>query len=103
MKKILDGSRERLLKGRKKCADIAAMDKQMSDIVAKIDQVTSFSSTSVIGMTKESAYLEVTFFLTSGRSYVVVVSAPLSDCPPAILDKLKQLLDTKSKEASKTK
>jgi hypothetical protein len=54
-------------------------------------------------MTKESAYLEVTFFLTSGRSYVVVVSAPLSDCPPATLDKLKQLLDTKSKEASKTK
>jgi hypothetical protein len=30
MKKILDGSRERLLKGRKKCADIAAMDKALN-------------------------------------------------------------------------
>lgn len=66
---------------------------QFAEIVAKMDQVTSFSSTSVIGMTKERAYLEVKFHLASNRNYVVIVCAPLGDVPTATINKLQEFLD----------
>ena len=62
--------------------------KQFASLMAKIDQVSSFSTTSVIGKTKKRAYLEVMIFLTSKHSYVAIVSAPLEDLPAAIREKL---------------
>lgn len=61
---------------------------QFASLMAKIDQVSSFSKTSVIGKTKERAYLEVVIFLTSTHGYVAIVSAPLDDLPAATRKKL---------------
>ena len=74
--------------------------KQFAAIVADMDQVTSFASTSVIGMTKKRAYLEMKFHLSS-HSYVAIVSAPLNDLPSGTRNKLRELLTTDSKGASK--
>lgn len=76
---------------------------QMSAVVDKIGRDSSFSSASAIGMTKNRAYVEVTFYLTSGKTYVVTVSAPLIDCQPATLKTLEKILATKTEESSKTK
>lgn len=75
--------------------------KQFAAIVAEIGQVSSFSSTSVIGMTKERGYLEVKIHLTSSHSYVAIVCAPLDDLPVATRNKLRELLAIDSKGASK--
>lgn len=75
--------------------------KQFASIVAKIDQVSSFSSTSVIGKTKERGYLEVKIHLTSSHSYIAIVCAPLDDLPVATRNKLRELLAIDSKGVSK--
>jgi hypothetical protein len=75
--------------------------KEFANVFAKIDQVTPASSTSVIGMTEARAYLEVKVSLTSSRSYVAILSAPLSDLPVATRNKLRELLAIDSKGVSK--
>ncbi len=75
--------------------------KHFAAIVAKIDQVSSFSSTSVIGKTKERGYLEVKIHLTSSYSYVAIVCAPLDDLPIATRNKLRGILAIDSKGVSK--
>ena len=62
--------------------------KQFASLMAKMDQVSSSSTISVIGKTKKRAYLEVVIFLTSTHGYVAIVSAPLEDLPGAIRKKL---------------
>ncbi len=62
--------------------------KQFASLMPKIGQVSSFSTTSVIGKTKKRAYLEVTIFLTSKHAYVAIVSAPFDDLPAATREKL---------------
>jgi hypothetical protein len=61
---------------------------QFASLMAKIEQVSSSSTTSVIGKTKKRAYLEVIIFLTSKHAYVAIVSAPLDDLPAATREKL---------------
>ena len=56
--------------------------------VAEMDVVSSFSTTTVIGRTKELGYLEVKFFLTSSHGYVAIVCAPLNDVPESTRKKL---------------
>jgi hypothetical protein len=62
--------------------------KQFASLMAKVDQMSSSSTTSVIGKTRKRAYLEVTIFLTSKHAYVAIVSAPLDDLPAATREKL---------------
>ena len=76
--------------------------KQFAAIVAGMDKVNSFFSTSVIGETKERGYLEVEIHL-SNHSYVAIVSAPLDDLPTPTRNKLRELLAIKAKGASKEK
>jgi hypothetical protein len=61
---------------------------QFAALVAEMDVVSSFSTTTVIGRTKELGYLEVKFFLTSSHAYVAIVCAPLNDVPEATRKKL---------------
>jgi hypothetical protein len=74
--------------------------KQFAAIVADMDKVNSFFSTSVIGETKERGYLEVEIHL-SNHSYVAIVSAPLDDLPDATRNKLRELVAMDPKGASK--
>ena len=59
-----------------------------ASLMKRVDQVSSFSGTSVIGKTRKRAYLEVMVFLTSSRKYVAIVTAPLDDLPAAARKKL---------------
>jgi hypothetical protein len=62
--------------------------KHFAALMSKIGQVSSSSTTSVIGKTKSRAYLEVIIPLTSKHAYVAIVSAPLEDLPAATREKL---------------
>ncbi len=77
--------------------------KQFAAIVAKIDQASGFTSTSVIGKTKERGYLEVKLHLTSSHSYVAIVCAPLDDLPVATQNKIREILAIDSNGVSKEK
>ena len=57
--------------------------RQFAALVDKIDEITSFSSTQIVGKTGARAYLEVKIFLTSSKGYVAIVCAPLDDLPVA--------------------
>ena len=62
--------------------------KQFAALVDKIDLVSSFSKTTVIGKTQERGYLEVKIALTSSHGYVAIVCAPLDDLPESTRKKL---------------
>jgi len=62
--------------------------KQFAALIAKIDLVSSFSKTTVIGKTQERGYLEVKIALTSSHGYVAIVCAPLDDLPESTRKKL---------------
>lgn len=61
---------------------------QFAALIAKINVVSSFSKTTVIGKTQERGYLEVKIALTSSHGYVAIVCAPLEDLPESIRKKL---------------
>jgi hypothetical protein len=61
---------------------------QFAAIVAEMDAISSFSTTTVIGRTQELGYLEVEFYLTSSHGYVAIVCAPLNDLPESTRKKL---------------
>jgi hypothetical protein len=58
--------------------------KQFETIIAKINTVSSFSKTTVIGKTQEVGYLEVKFALSSSHGYVAIVCTPLNELPESI-------------------
>lgn len=62
--------------------------KQFAALVTEMDVVSSFSTTAVIGATKELGYLEVRFSLNGRHGYVAIVCAPLNDVPEATRQKL---------------
>jgi hypothetical protein len=61
---------------------------QFAALVAEMDVVSSFSTTTVIGATKELGYLEVRFSLNGRHGYVAIVCAPLNDVPEATREKV---------------
>ena len=61
---------------------------QFAALVNRTDEKTSFSATTIIGKTKDRAYLEVKIFLKSSKSYVTIVHAPLDDVPVETRKKL---------------
>lgn len=57
--------------------------KKLAAMVSAMGTINSFSITSIIGKTTERVYLEHKVFITSGKSYVVVVWAPIDEVPEA--------------------
>jgi hypothetical protein len=57
--------------------------KKFAELVSQMKKVSSSSSTTLIGKSQESGYLEVKIFLNK-HSYVAILSAPLADLPEAI-------------------
>lgn len=62
--------------------------KQFAALVERTNEVSSFCSFKIIGTTRDRAYLEAEFHLSSRKSYVAVVSAPRKEVPDAILAKI---------------